>query len=310
MPRKSREWSTKPATYLLCASEVVDKGLKFLKKCHRKCASNATREVSFKRLYGSSPRVLAEQWYDLTTTEIPGAKLEEKDVSEEGFRKFLQAHNWVWDYPKNAESFGLRWQQCERLSRGEHVWNFIRKIAQLKHDKIVWEERLDDENTEIFILSVDGVDFRIREVSNERLNRVPGEWSKKFNHGALRYEIAVSVVTGRCVWINGPFRGAKSEKKIFQEGLANKMKEGKLGIADGGHSHPKLSCTNPRDRKDVRMFKRRVRMRHETFNGRLKYYRSLADTFHHHRDKHGHVFDMVCVTVQYQLECGAELFVV
>jgi len=35
-----------------------------------------------------------------------------------------------------------------------------------------------------------------------------------------------------------------------------------------------------------------------------------CNTFHYHPAKHGYVFDMVCITVQVQMECGAELFVV
>ena len=301
----------RPARFLLSASDVRERGLELLKRTYSHRATTRTREESIMSLYGSSSRVLAEQWYDLTTTSVEGAKLDPEDISEAGFLKFMKAHNWVWDYPKNAETFAQRWDQSKRISYGEHVWDFIMKIAQLKHSKIVWEDRLDDVDLEIFIISVDGVDFRIREVSNARLNKVPGNCSHKHRHGALRYEIAVSVKTGRCVSINGPFRGAESELTIFDSSLSKKMLPGKMGIADGGYSSRKqLSCTNVRDREDVRAFKRRVRMRHETFNGRLKNFRSLQDTFHHHQSKHGYVFDMVCVTVQYQLDCGAPLFTV
>ena len=49
-------------------------------------------------------------------------------------------------------------------------------------------------------------------------------------------------------------------------------------------------------------------MSSETFNGRLKFFRALSDTFHHNPDKHVHVFEAVCVTVQYQMDNGGKLF--
>jgi hypothetical protein len=313
MPRKkTREWLQLPSTYLLANDEVLEKGLRFLGRTHSVRASYKTREESFKRLFGSSPRALAEQWYDLTRTEIPEATLDPRDISEEGFCKFMKAHNWVWDYPKNAETFGVRWNQCERNSRGAPVWDFIKKIAALKSTVIVWEADMDREDTAIFILTNDDVDFGIREPASDELNKDPAMCSQKINHAALKYEIAISLLTGLCVWTNGPFPASTNDKTIFDQGLSMKMKPGKLGIADGGFigREQQLSITNIRDRPDVRMYKRRARMRHETFNGRLKCFGSLCQIFHHHKSTHSFVFDMVCVTVQYQLKCGSPLFVV
>jgi hypothetical protein len=48
--------------------------------------------------------------------------------------------------------------------------------------------------------------------------------------------------------------------------------------------------------------------RHETFNGRLKFYKSLSDTYRHSAANHVHVFEAICVTVQYQMDNGAEIF--
>jgi hypothetical protein len=58
----------------------------------------------------------------------------------------------------------------------------------------------------------------------------------------------------------------------------------------------------------LQIFKARVRARHETFNGRLKAYKSLSDTFHHNPDNHKHLFEAICVTVQYVMDNGGKIF--
>ena len=72
--------------------------------------------------------------------------------------------------------------------------------------------------------------------------------------------------------------------------------------------HSKLSLPNPMDDLELANFKARVRARHETFNGRLKFYKSLSDTYHHRWAYHVHVFEAICVTVQYQIDNGSPLF--
>jgi hypothetical protein len=72
--------------------------------------------------------------------------------------------------------------------------------------------------------------------------------------------------------------------------------------------HEKLTLPNPMDDEVLANFKARARCRHETFNGRLKFFRSLSVTFHHDPEKHVHVFEAVCVIEQYQMDNGGELF--
>jgi hypothetical protein len=55
-------------------------------------------------------------------------------------------------------------------------------------------------------------------------------------------------------------------------------------------------------------FKSRARLRHETFNGRIKHFASLRDTFRHGEEKHRLAFEAICVTVQYQMENGKPLY--
>jgi hypothetical protein len=60
---------------------------------------------------------------------------------------------------------------------------------------------------------------------------------------------------------------------------------------------------------ELEKFKSRVRLCHETFNGRIKCFGSLsAQTFRHGFDKHKFVFEAVVVAVQYQMDNGSPIF--
>jgi hypothetical protein len=143
-----------------------------------------------------------------------------------------------------------------------------------------------------------------------------GQYSHKFNHGALKYEIAIDVYESKVVWTSGPHRAGMHDRTVYVEtGLRNKIPHGKKVITDrvyGSKAEPedhiKLALPNPLDNKELANFKARVRAPHESFNGRLKFYKSLLDTYHHRADNHVHVFEAVCVTVQYQMDNGAKLF--
>jgi hypothetical protein len=106
------------------------------------------------------------------------------------------------------------------------------------------------------------------------------------------------------------------DRTVYLEmGLRNKIPHGKKVITywvDGSKAEPedhiKLTLPNPLDNKELTNFKARVRAPHESFNGRLKFYKSLSDTYHHRAHNHVHIFEAVCVTVQYQMDNGAKLF--
>jgi hypothetical protein len=64
------------------------------------------------------------------------------------------------------------------------------------------------------------------------------------------------------------------------------------------------------DSKELNNFKSRARLCQETFNGRLKFHRSLWDTFQHGFGKHNFVFEAIVVIVQYQMDNGSEIYAV
>jgi hypothetical protein len=137
--------------------------------------------------------------------------------------------------------------------------------------------------------------------------------SHKFNHAAIKYEIALSVFEPKCVWISGPHWGAKHDITIFREGFKDKVKDGKKIIVDRGYTSNKpderiLSQPSALDSKELSNFKSWARLRQETFNGRLKYFNALAQTFLHTKPQHGLVLEAVRVIVQYQMDNGRPIF--
>ncbi len=92
------------------------------------------------------------------------------------------------------------------------------------------------------------------------------------------------------------------------------MPQGKMAIADRGYTSSipdeaaMLAIPSHLDDKKLKNFKSRARAPHETFNGRIRSFRCLQDTFRHGFDKHKIAFEAICVIVQYQMDGGARLF--
>ena len=110
------------------------------------------------------------------------------------------------------------------------------------------------------------------------------------------------------MWINGPFRAGEHDKKIFDSVLRQKIPHGKLVVTDrvygnkaNKNEHKKLSLPSLCNSKELANFKARLRCCHETFNSRMKNFRSLCGDYHHARENHVHVFEAVCVCAIYQI---------
>lgn len=303
---------------VLAPADVLSRGLRYLGVCCQKSSHEANLH-EFRKHYGARPLDLADMWYDLTCTEIPRARLEPKDKTERGFMSFMIAHYFLWVYPKNASLLASRFRVCEKYARGQSLWKWIGKIAAMKAKKIVWPANFNSQETERFIVSVDGTDFKIWEPKHPTLPIDRRYCSHKFNHAAVKYEIVLSVKQSKCVLINGPFRGGIHDLDMLRAvgGLKEKLSGaiGKKAIADRGYKSSQLdeqflSTPDRMDPAELYNFKSRVRVRQETFNGRLKKYESLQQTFRHGELKHKDVLEAVCVIVQYQMDNGSELFAV
>ena len=76
-----------------------------------------------------------------------------------------------------------------------------------------------------FLISVDGIDFRIF------------EYGRKFNkQSALRYEIGLNIITRDIVWVNGSFLAEKdSDITIFRDSLITFLGSDKRIEEDDGY---------------------------------------------------------------------------
>ena len=85
------------------------------------------------------------------------------------------------------------------------------------------------------LVSVDGTDFQVPQRDKEF-------YSFKFRKSALRYEVALCILTGDIVWINGPFPAGKyNDIEIFRNSLLSHLDQGERVEADDGYvgEHPK-----------------------------------------------------------------------
>ena len=186
-------------------------------------------------------------------------------------------------------------------------------MAALKGKVIVWSEDLDSKDCP-FNISIDGTDFRANEKKHPRYNQDNKDCSQKFNHGALKYKIGLSIWEACCVWINGPYQGGKSDLEIFRDRSRHKLKPWNMVVCDRGYQSSEpfeemvLRVPSGTDSKELAKFKSRARLCHETFNGRLKTYKILANTYRHARAKHRFVLEAITVTVQYEMDNGSPIF--
>lgn len=285
---------------LTCA-EVLRFGLEVVgfDEARQRRTRAATNIERFRAAYGVGPGACSAVYRDLQTIATPDAR-----INKPSGLYFLVALNWLATYKKEAEMAGFF--RCDDKTLRNHIKEYVNAIAALKGQKIVW----DDGGDELFLLSVDGVHFRI----NEPRTEPSAKWcSYKHKSAGLTYELGISIYKNRLVWINGPFKAATHDRNIFiTKGLADKIPAGKKAVADRGYTgekcKQKLAIRNRRDGDAVKEFKKRARARHENFNARIKRFKILEDRFRHGVKRHKAVMEAVCVLVQYDMENGHPLF--
>lgn len=294
------------ASFILTANDVRRKGLDIMN-----VNSKTDQETQFRKHFGSSSHALSAMWFDLLMLPVNGAVLlsgnEEK--GDWGFKRFMLANFWLWTYPRNACLTSSRFQMCEKHCRGHHLWDWIKKIQSLMSHKVSWSPSV----SAIFIVTVDGTDFRIWEPSHPMFNQDKRYYSQKHNHGSIKYEIAICLYTGKVLHINGPFPGGENDLNMFRDKLKAKIPEGKLVIADSGYKSSQddeqmFSLPNAMDSTATAAFKSRARCCQESFNGRIKNFACLRDTFRHGIEKHQIAFEAVVAILHYQIDSGSPLF--
>ena len=164
------------------------------------------------------------------------------------------------------------------------------------------------------LVSVDGVDFRIEEPYPYERQWSRRWYTNKFSGPGLRYEIAICILTGELVWINGPFSpGVYNDYKIFMEcGLKSMLEKNERIEADDGYlgadpAYAKAKSA-PWHSESSLVIRNNVRARHETINNRMKFFGILRHVFKNGVEKHQDIVLAVAVLVQLSIQMGEPLF--
>jgi DDE superfamily endonuclease len=287
---------------LLVAAQVLD----YPK--HRKWAIE-TEEQKFRSHFGCSIDVAVDVW-NLIHTDLKHAAQPKHLLWSLVFVKIYATEDVhcrivSWPDPKTFR---------------EYSWYFLGKIASLKEQVIVLDNRfkgidfLKPPELNCY-MSVDCTDAPI----NEPWPFDKKWYSQKINGPAVKYEVAVCIKTGHIVWINGPFCGSENDGTIFNENLSTLICEDEGVEVDGGYlGNVKMKGPVVANSSKQRKQKSIVRARHETVNSRLKIYNVLNASFRHMgtfqdkdqvlMEKHGICFTAVAVITQLGFNRGEKIY--
>ena len=283
--------------------QVLEKGLSLLGVGSERLGRKAKLR-RFLSDFGKEPSVYASVWKHLQTTSLPAAQV--KHPTEEDFARFLWTMYWFNHYP-NENHMANRTGWCDKTVR-EFLWTYIEKLSLLSTEKIVWKDEWTHPGpkTPKFILSVDGIHCPIEEpTAGHKYAKNTKYYSHKFETAGLSYEVALSVWTSEVAWVNGPYPAGKGDREIFREALASKIPSGRKVIADSAYLSqdlPMLRGVYNADTHKVRLFKRRVRMRHESFFGKMHVFDVLTKKFRHGEAKHALVFRACVLICAHQID--------
>ena len=265
-------------------------------------------KVNYKRFigfFGLSPVTVAQVYHDMQTTGIEEAKIQGGRLD---LRYLLMGINYLWKYP-TGHDMEARFGYCRYWS-SEKIWDAIKRLRALKHDKIKWEEDLCRDD--VWVLTVDGIHCWIKEPKHPVWSQDRRYYSHKYGKAGLMYELGICLTTSRLLWMRGPFPAGNSDITVARrEGLVEELKRrGQKGIGDRGYNgEPKqISTPNAHDNKGVATFKRRALMRHENFNGLIKGFDVTNLCFRHSHEKFKYAFEAVCVLCQYKVENETPLY--
>lgn len=270
----------------------------------------ATNVEDFKAEFGTHPTVIAEIWVDLQTTTIDAARIDTTATKNCNIENFLWAFYLLMRYPVEKQ-MKKKTKLCENSTR-KWIWYFVSRIQALKADKVKFPE--PGEWRAHFIFSVDGVHTRFHEQKHATLSKDPDLFSWKLNGPGVSWELALHLREPRLVWIKRNAKTKTNDRANFVEagGLRDQIPAGKKAVADRGYrgrgGDPKVAAPNSYDSEKLKTFKRRARMRQETFNRRLKRFHCLTDEFRHSLERHEACFEAVCVVCCYEMELISPLF--
>ena len=154
--------------------------------------------------------------------------------------------------------------------------------------QIDFDVRFDNWEHRVPSCSIDGTDFLVKEKGV--MDRQ--DYSHKFSHSALRYEVCLSLGPNtRILWIAGGVpAGAWPDLALARERFRHVLPRNERALADKGYRderyflYPKYALS-PQDIEFNRHHKR-IMARHEAINARFKVFGALRTLFRHNRAFH------------------------
>ena len=136
--------------------------------------------------------------------------------------------------------------------------------------------------------------------------------SHKYKFGsALRYEVAICILSGDLVWVNGPYEpGIWNDIKIFRNALMSMLSpvEADDGYVGEAPQHVKCPKSIGGHDETTEAMQSIVRRRHETVNKRFKQWKILKDIYREEITKHWMAFRVCAIVTQLSIENGEPLF--
>ena len=136
-----------------------------------------------------------------------------------------------------------------------------------------------------------------------------GKWfGRNFRGAGLRYEIGVSIESGKMVSVNGPYAcGENPDVSIFRHRMKKVLSNGEMVVADNGYTDERClrACDIPNDYKKIHG---KIRARHEIVNRRLKQFSILTTTFRNSLELHGCAFHAVANLIHVSMELEENVF--
>jgi len=203
----------------------------------------------------------------------------------------------------------------------KYLWFYVHEIRALEETVIMWNHRKTNDRGDDCLVSVDCIDCEFQQILVPHPTE-PGKkivnkalYSHKFHGPALRYEVAVSLLSSDIVWINGPFcPGDWNDLEIFRLNLMNQLEVGERIEADNGYVGEApvyvvcpASCTSTEP--SLAMMKR-VEGRHEAMNRHLKNWKCMKGNFDvkgspvEKMEMHGNLFRACAIVKQVAMQMG------
>ena len=160
-------------------------------------------------------------------------------------------------------------------------------------------------------MTVDGTDFRVPQKGTATKGNAFAS-HKYTGKSALQYKLGMSILGGDLVWIQGPYpMGKYNDIAIFNKVLHHFLDPAEQVEANEGYvgHHKKIKCPqNVGNPVEKWAMQGRVRVRHNTLNGRLKNWGILSQVYRHNIMRHGDVFQECAVVTQLTIKNGEPLF--